>query len=83
MEIPQIVVKLAYDDEAAVWFVQESNLPGLAAEASTLDELVSRIPGLIMDLIEENGFDLGNEASDVPVEIIATRLARVPLHDAA
>jgi Domain of unknown function (DUF1902) len=81
MESRLIVVRLAYDD-ARVWFVQNSDLPGLAAEASTIEALIERIPGMIADLIEENGLGDGAELSEVPVEIIASRHARVHLHAA-
>jgi hypothetical protein len=80
-----IVVKIAYDEEANVWYVLHSDVPGLRAEADTADELINRIPPMLADLIEENGF---NEHSlegvnEVPVEIIASHSTRVRLHEAA
>jgi Domain of unknown function (DUF1902) len=83
MESRLIVVRLAYDDDARVWFIQNSDLPGLAGEAPTVEALIERIPGMIADLIEENGFGDGAEVAEVQVEIIASAHARVRLHHAA
>ena len=63
-----IVVKAARDDEAGVWFVESSDLPGLNAEADTLDALVEKLPALVEDLLEEAGDRSGR---DVPIELIA------------
>lgn len=63
-----IVVKAARDDEAGVWFVESSDLPGLNAEAETLDALVEKLPALVEDLLEESGEASGRE---VPIELIA------------
>lgn len=82
MESASIIVRLAYDDTALVWFIQTSDVPGLTGEAPTVETLIERIPGMIADLIEENGF-AGADAAEIPVEIIASRRARVHLRDAA
>jgi hypothetical protein len=47
-----VEVHIAYDDTARVWFVQESDMPGLSAEAPTVEALIKRLPGLITDLVE-------------------------------
>jgi hypothetical protein len=52
-----IVVKAAYDPEARVWFVEDSDLYGLNAEATTLEDLVEKLPDVVADLLEANGFD--------------------------
>ncbi len=82
MESTLIIVRLAYDDSARVWYIQTSDLPGLAGEAPTVENLIERIPGMIADLIEENGF-AGADVAEIPVEIIASRHARVRLRDVA
>jgi predicted RNase H-like HicB family nuclease len=55
MTNPLIVVKAARDEEAGVWFVESSDLPGLNAEADTLDALVEKLPAVVEDLLEESG----------------------------
>jgi hypothetical protein len=61
-----IVVKVAHDSEAGVWFVEQSDLFGLNAEAEMLEDLVKKLPTIIADLVEPE------EAGDteLPVEIV-------------
>ena len=68
-----IVVKAAHDPDARVWFVESSDLPGLNAEADTLELLIDKLPAVIADLLDEGGFDDEDGESDyeVPIEIIA------------
>ncbi len=40
-------VVLAYDPDGEVWCVLTSSVPGLAAEAETLDRLIEDLPRLI------------------------------------
>jgi hypothetical protein len=68
-----IVVKAAYDADAAVWFVESSDLEGVDAEAPSLEELLHKLPGVILDLLEEQGFD----GAEVPVEVVAHASTRV------
>lgn len=46
------VIRAAWDDEAQVWYVEESDIPGLATEGETLDRLRQRIRDIIPDLLE-------------------------------
>ena len=48
-----ILVKAAYDADAAVWFVESCDLEGVNAEAPSLEELLQKLPGVILDLLEE------------------------------
>jgi len=82
MESVSIVVRLSYDEDAHVWYIQASDLPGLAGEAPSVECMIERIPGMVADLIEENGFE-GADVAEIPVEIIASRHARVHLRDGA
>jgi predicted RNase H-like HicB family nuclease len=68
-----IVVKAAYDADAAVWFVESCDLEGVNAEAPTLEELLQKLPGVILDLLEEEGFD----DAEVPIELVAHARTRV------
>ena len=47
-----VVVRCTWDDEGVVWFVQESDVPGLVPEADTLGALRRKLPGMIQDLLE-------------------------------
>ena len=68
-----ILVKAAFDEEAVVWFVESSDLPGLNLEAPTLEALRDKTPGAVLDLIEAGG---GDTTLDIPIEIVAHASAR-------
>jgi len=54
MQPDQFVVELAFDEDAGVWFVENSNVIGLSGEAQTLDALMDRLPVLINEMVQEN-----------------------------
>ena len=68
-----LVVKLAFDPEAGVWFVESSDVPGLNLEGATVEELRDKLPNAILDLVEATA----TEDFDIPVEIIAHASSRV------
>jgi predicted RNase H-like HicB family nuclease len=45
-------VRAAWDDDAKVWYVEESDISGLATEADTLEALMQRIRDIIPDLLD-------------------------------
>jgi hypothetical protein len=51
----QYTVTVAHDE--GVWFVQRSDVPGLNAEAATLDALVEVVADLAPELVQANGGD--------------------------
>lgn len=65
------VIRCAWDDEAGVWFVRESDVPGLVTEAATLDALRKKLPGLIQDLLDVDA------TTDIEVDLIAYAHDRV------
>ncbi len=68
-----IIVHADWDPEAGVWVATTSDLRGLATEAETLEALRSKLPGMILDLLEEAG------VSDLPasIEIVARASDRI------
>ena len=62
-----IVIHADWDPEAAVWVATTSDLRGLVTEADTIEAPRAKLPGMILDLLEEYGI------SDFPasIEIIA------------
>jgi len=50
----EYTVVVSHDAKEAVWFVQSSDVPGLNAEAPTLDALVEVITDLAPDLVAAN-----------------------------
>jgi hypothetical protein len=77
----KVLVRVAYDSEAKVWWTESSNLFGLNACASSLDEFRTILPGMIQDLIELNEPSwLGH---DIIVEIDAHGRERINVPAAA
>ncbi len=67
--------KLAYvhaqwDDEARVWVATSDDVPGLATEASTTEELVAKLKVMIPELMELND---QVPAGPVPFELLTRR----------
>lgn len=62
-----IVIHADWDPEGAVWVATTNDLKGLVTEADTMEALRAKLPGMILDLLEEYG------VSDPPasIEIIA------------
>jgi predicted RNase H-like HicB family nuclease len=62
-----IVIHADWDPEAAVWVATTNDLKGLVTESETIEALRAKLPGMILDLLEEHG------VSDIPasIEIIA------------
>jgi predicted RNase H-like HicB family nuclease len=62
-----IVVTADWDPETEVWVATSRDLRGLVTEAGSLEALRAKLPGMILDLLEEVG------ESDLPasIELIA------------
>jgi hypothetical protein len=76
-----IVVRVAYDPEAKVWWTESSDLFGLNACASSLDEFHAILPGMVHDLVELNEPSwLGH---DITVELVAIGRERINIPAAA
>ena len=65
----QFTVTICRDEKEGVWFVESSNVPGLNAEAPTLDSLVEIITELAPDLV----------AANLP-DVAVKKGAPIPLH---
>lgn len=66
-------VKADFDPDARVWYVTQSNVPGLAVDADTIDALERKIGPMLLDLIEIHAGDLTAEQIAGPhrVHIVA------------
>ena len=71
-----IVVHADWDPEAEVWVATTSDIRGLVTEAETLEALRAKLPGMILDLLEEA------EISDLPASIEIVARASDPLQAA-
>jgi predicted RNase H-like HicB family nuclease len=68
-----IVIHADWDPEAAVWVATTQDLTGLVTEADSIELLRAKLPGMILDLLEENG------VSDLPASIEIVARANDPL----
>jgi predicted RNase H-like HicB family nuclease len=62
-----VIVHADWDPEAGVWVATTQDIPGLVTEADSIEAVRQKLPGMILDLLEENG------VTDPPasIEIIA------------
>jgi predicted RNase H-like HicB family nuclease len=62
-----IIVTADWDPEASVWVATTRDLRGLVTEAATIEALRAKLPGMVLDMLEEAG------VSEIPasIEIIA------------
>lgn len=59
-----------WDDEARVWVATSDDVPGLATEADTQEQLIAKLKTLIPELLDANGIDAG---AHVPFELLTRR----------
>ena len=59
-----------WDEDAGVWYVAESDVPGLATEAATVEKMDRKLRTLIPELLELNRSGTG---APVPFELIARK----------
>lgn len=64
----ELQVHFAYDDEADVWYVAKSDIPGLSLEAGSPSELLDRVAKAAPELIELNSGMLAKVVDVRPTE---------------
>jgi hypothetical protein len=63
-----VTVKAAWDPEACVWYIEQSNLPGLHIEAETAAELYNKLPEqskICLKAVENRKFRLNSPRQGV------------------
>lgn len=71
-------IRCDWDPEAAVWFVSESDVPGLVAEAATIEEMTSLLRDRVPELLELNRPDLiAHGECEVPIELLTSRKSTI------
>jgi Uncharacterised protein family (UPF0150). len=74
-------IRAEWDEEARVWVATSEDVPGLATEAETVEDLIEKLRGLIPELLEANGISLDQE---VPFEVLSRRFeSALPQHTEA
>jgi predicted RNase H-like HicB family nuclease len=70
-------VSCEWDPDAGVWYVSDSDVPGLATEASSFEALELKLQAMIPELLELNA--AADPREPVPFELITRKheLARL------
>lgn len=68
-------VQAEWDAEASVWIATSDDVPGLCAEAATLEQLTDVVLELVPELLVANGVIAAASADDIPIQITAQRNA--------
>ena len=63
----KIEVNAFWDDETSVWVAEGDTIPGLVAEAESLDALVRIFKNLVPELVELNGMTVKGSAEELPI----------------
>jgi len=68
-------IQARWDEDAGVWYVADSDVPGLHAEAETPEALLETLRELVPELVESNfsGRSRKPWARQVPIELITHR----------
>jgi len=66
-----------WDEEASVWYVADSNVPGLAAEAATAEQMKEILLARIPELVHANSPAMPNDHCEVPLELLWKQMGRV------
>lgn len=73
-----IVVRAFWDAEAKVWVASSEDVPGLATEAETIDELTAKLKTMIPELIKANGLT-EDFHGEVPLYLMAEQVSKIQL----
>ena len=65
-----LFIRAEWDDEAMVWVATSDDVPGLATEAVTMEDLIGKLKVMIPELLMANNTVVEDE---VPFEIITRR----------
>ncbi len=69
-----LLVNALWDDEARVWVATSDDVPGLATEADTWEQLMEKLRVMVPELLEANGISVGE---DVLLEVLGRRFEMV------
>jgi hypothetical protein len=61
-------VKATWDEEAQVWAATSDDVPGLATEADTIEDLLVKLRVMIPDLLAANGVVIAE--GQVPFQLV-------------
>ena len=74
----KLTVRAFWDQEAGVWVAESEDVPGLATEAPTMEELIRKLKVMIPELLDLNMKETVSE-NEVPIEILSQRVEMLRL----
>jgi len=77
--IKPLRIQADWDDDAKVWVAISDDVPGLATEAETLEQLTEKLNIMVPELLDSNGYP-GDDETTVPFEVVAKRASAAPRH---
>ena len=73
-------VEAHWDSEAGVWVAESDDIPGLVAEAESMNALVEKVRVLVPELFELNGgLEPGQKVVNILVRAHHEEIASVPV----
>jgi predicted RNase H-like HicB family nuclease len=81
-----ILVRAEWDPEARVYTAVSEDVPGLVAEAATLEALETKLQTLIPELLELNAAllperpETDGDWADVPMVLVSQHVSKVRIH---
>ena len=71
---------MSWDGEAEVWYISDTDVPGLVAEAPTQKELVDKIHLLVPELFETNRHLFSDAVSEtLPLHLTSSQFEAIKL----
>ena len=75
----RFTVKVNWDAAASVWYVEETDVPGLVVEDESFDAIVEKIKALAPELLELNKHLLrSRDTGSLPIHVMAEQLLEIP-----
>ncbi len=72
--------EISWDEEAGVWYISDTDVPGLVAEAASEQDLARKVLELVPELYELNRHLFRPLATDViPLRMTSSRLETILL----
>ncbi|MBK5964135.1 hypothetical protein CCR95_08560 [Thiocystis minor] len=62
-------IHVEWDAEAQVWYIENSNVPGLVGEAPTLETMMTLLQTRVPEMLAENGCPTDDE---IPLRLLTT-----------
>jgi cytidylate kinase len=70
------IIQAVWDPQASVWVAESDDVPGLAAEAASLETLRPKLLAMISDLVEENNMVI--DGDEIAIHVVAHSSDKLP-----